>query len=794
MFRSRTAARSTGMRGHVIPSLAEAVEPRLLLAIITVTTTNDSGANSLRDAILRANATPDADDIHFAIGSGVRTIGLMSALPDVTAPVTIDGASQPGYAGTPLIEVTYAGTASTWPNGLTLRASGCFVTDLSVTHLNYGILVGGGGNSIVSGCYLGLAPNGTPRGNYLSGLSIQSVNNRIGWGLFAPHGNVISGNFGAGIEIVGAPGFGVRNLIMSNRIGTDPTGRFAVPGPPSLLARVGVSIGTQINTLRDNLISGNPSANVWLHGAAANENELTGNLIGTDAAVTTALGGGGISITDGAYNNLIGGPTVGAGNVISGNDGVGIAIGERSGPGPAASVRNVVQGNFIGTNAGGTVPLPNGGAGVKVSGGSPLIGGTAPEVGGRSAAGNVIAYNHGDGVWLVAPQENSAVVGNSIHSNDGLGIDLDADGVAPSRHGLENYPTLTSATSSGGAVSVSGTLDSTASSRYRVEFFSSDRADPSGFGEGAAFLGAQEVTTDAGGLASFNVTLPYAVAPGAVVAATATPVSSLGSGTAGFSRGTSEFSRALAVTAGAPRVAQVFLNGTAWSPAFRDRLELDGAGSSRYGFSVAAAQQLDGVPWTGMNEVAIEFTADVFAKRDDLLVLGATLRYPVTSFRYDGATRTGVWSLGQSLPFGGADRVRLELNALGSGVVGAGGLRLDGEWTGNSAAIRDTFPSGDGIPGGTFEFRINVLPGDVDRNGRVNALDLSAARRRLNSSATAAAYSVFADVTADGRINALDLTSVRRNLNSVVPATVGVTAALRMRDSTPISNRPPSPD
>src|SRR3954462_7280292 len=60
---------------------------------------------TLRQAINAANAAPGADVIRFAIGSGAQTIVPTSPLPTITDAVTIDGASQPGYAGTPLIEL-----------------------------------------------------------------------------------------------------------------------------------------------------------------------------------------------------------------------------------------------------------------------------------------------------------------------------------------------------------------------------------------------------------------------------------------------------------------------------------------------------------------------------------------------------------------------------------------------------------------------------------------------------------------------------------------------------------------
>src|SRR2546423_5800084 len=75
-------------------------------ATFTVTNTNDSGAGSLRQAILAANASSGTDTIAFNIpGAGVQTINLASGLPFITDPVTIDGTTQPNFAGSPLIEL-----------------------------------------------------------------------------------------------------------------------------------------------------------------------------------------------------------------------------------------------------------------------------------------------------------------------------------------------------------------------------------------------------------------------------------------------------------------------------------------------------------------------------------------------------------------------------------------------------------------------------------------------------------------------------------------------------------------
>src|SRR5262245_22166265 len=78
----------------------------LMSAVFTVSNTNDSGPVSLRQAILNANARAGEDTIRFEIpGAAPYTINLTSGLPDITDIVTIDGTTQAGYAGKPIIEI-----------------------------------------------------------------------------------------------------------------------------------------------------------------------------------------------------------------------------------------------------------------------------------------------------------------------------------------------------------------------------------------------------------------------------------------------------------------------------------------------------------------------------------------------------------------------------------------------------------------------------------------------------------------------------------------------------------------
>jgi hypothetical protein len=215
------------------------------------------------------------------------------------------------------------------------------------------------------------------------------------------------------------------------------------------------------------------------------------------------------------------------------------------------------------------------------------------------------------------------------------------------------------------------------------------------------------------------------------------------------------------------RVTQVFVNGqgitgqtTANGIAFRNLAGVD----NTFGYPVPGPNQLKSIPWSnGINKVSLRFDQDVAGKLDqgDLVVRGInTANYAVSGFSYDAATKTGTWTLTTPIT---NDKVNLFLDdALVSG--------LDGEWT-----TAQAYPSGNGTAGGDFTFRLNVLRGDANQDGSVNALDLGQLKAKLNRTATnpgsgTTGYSVFADLNADGQINALDLGIAKARLNNRLPA------------------------
>jgi hypothetical protein len=146
-----------------LPFTPETFERRILLTTFTVTTAADAGPGSLRQAILDANAAAGSDVIAFAIGSGRQTIRPASNQPAVDGTTVIDGRTQPGWQGTPLIQLDgpRSGNDSV---GLDVWGERSQVLDLSVTGFATGIRLSFGGRQAVAGCYVGLDPSGVGGG------------------------------------------------------------------------------------------------------------------------------------------------------------------------------------------------------------------------------------------------------------------------------------------------------------------------------------------------------------------------------------------------------------------------------------------------------------------------------------------------------------------------------------------------------------------------------------------------------------------------------------------------------
>jgi hypothetical protein len=495
----------------------------------SVTNTNDSGTGSLRQAILDSNGTTGPNLIQFNIpGTGVHTISPLTALPSITQPVTIDGYSQPGSSANTnpttmglntVLKIELSGAmVTTSGNALEIAASNCTVQGLVINSWQFasGIHISNSTsqNNVIAGNFIGTDPTGTVARPNSGGVFLENgpSNNTIG-GTTPAARNLISGNGFIGVTIQGNT-----NIVQGNLIGTDITGTLAV-GNSSRGVNVQTGTGTLIGgttVAARNIISGNTNASGVDTFASGSALTVQGNFIGTDVTGTVALpntGGDGIDIN--TNNNVIGGstttPGTPPGNLISANGINGVKV--------AGGSSSLIQGNLIGTDVTGTQPLGNHGTGITITdnGGNGSIGNT---IGGTSAGqGNIIAFNgvppcsgNSQGIEVAtAPNINNAILGNSIFSNAGIGIDLfggtqttcfvtanDSCDADTGPNNLQNYPTLTSAASNGTNTTIQGTLNSAASTTFRVEFFANDTCDPSGNGQGQTFIGSTSVTTDSG--------------------------------------------------------------------------------------------------------------------------------------------------------------------------------------------------------------------------------------------------------------------------------------------------------
>lgn len=433
-------------------------------ATYTVTTAASSGPGSLNDAIATANANPGHDLITFAIGSGTAVIpGPIELILD---DVTIDGRTQPGFVGEPLIVLDGGGSdrsmfihapslmttevRALWIRNYTwwglrarspVRLYGNWIGDPDALQFGAAVqlfpgasgsiiggplpgernVIGGYDSGIdlqpvvtdvtISGNYIGIDPSGTTAWRNRNGIAVFSGERITIGGTVPGSGNVLSGNH------QGAYIHGSDITVVGNLIGTDPSGLAAFPNEDGLyvtsspVAAAGVTVSA-------NVISGNRSVGLSMYGtnlAAIN------NLVGVTAAGTAALPNGLAGILVGNTSTEIDVGRPGAGNVISGtiargqgDGGWGILVTRATGP-----VR--IRGNRIGLAAVTDTPVPNRLAGINIVGSSGVfVGGPLP------ADANRIEHNLGDGIQIgsFTPTTGNVIEGNSIRANGGTGVVL----------------------------------------------------------------------------------------------------------------------------------------------------------------------------------------------------------------------------------------------------------------------------------------------------------------------------------------------------------------------------------
>ncbi len=411
-------------------------------------------------------------------------------------------------------------------------------------------LPGATGNQIL-GNWIGLRTDSQPLTTTYSsanGIRIDNAPSNTVGGASAAARNVI-GNVSAGVQLTGSNA--TANVIQGNYLGTATNGMLILSNfnGVSISARANGNLIGGTNPGAGNVISGNRNYGITINDSSSTI--VQGNLIGTDAlgagAIPNGIPGSGAGINIGtasqsATNNLIGGPTVAARNLISGNRNDGLVI-----TGTGAS-NNVVQGNYLGVAADGVTPLSNAKRGIVTLGAhSNLFGGNIV------GTGNVIAYNGLDGIWLAAtfgafgtPGTNNLVQGNLIYSNGvsvltnggyaaGItllganrisrnsiygniysGIDRGGDGPTANTPGnRHNYPIIT-ATRRGSTEAIC-TWDAEPFETCTAELYANSTCHPVGGCQAQTFLCSQEVMADANGHAEFTFTCPNDTADGSMI-------------------------------------------------------------------------------------------------------------------------------------------------------------------------------------------------------------------------------------------------------------------------------------
>ena len=316
-------------------------------------------------------------------------------------------------------------------------------------NFNDGIEIEGPGiqKTLVEGNYIGTNKAGTtalPNDHFgivlnsLAGQAAGPFSNSIG-GTSAGAGNLISGNGIANLPD-GLPTGGVwlangsnGNVVSNNHIGTDTSFLNPLPNVGN-----GLTIDNAVNNTiggdvagAENIVSANTGDGVVIEGSNATNNKVQLNLIGVGGDTVTPLGNkNGVTITNGASGNVIGGiatnggQEISLGNVIAANSGVGVEIDD-------GATKTQVAGNFIGTNSLGAI-LEGNGTGVNIA--------DAPNntIGGTTAAARNVIVNSIDAGVRISDSNGSSGSGNPVTAGnvvEGNFIGMGVDGITSRANG-----------------------------------------------------------------------------------------------------------------------------------------------------------------------------------------------------------------------------------------------------------------------------------------------------------------------------------------------------------------------
>ena len=401
-----------------------------------VLTCNDGAANdcTLRGAINKANGDP-ANTYTINFTPTVAVVNLANPLPTITAnELWIIGAS-----GVPKIDAL----SMTSGNVFTVNANQVIISGLSIVNADASIQgadirLAGGTQNQISNNFLGTLPGatgctfgGVARNSFYGVTIAASVTGSSGNGSGSTYvyGNTIGCHAGSGIHVTGADytriGEMPNGTAAANTIGVSASGMTLTNSLDGIYLVPAAGNAPRHNIIANNVIAGNGRDGIYLsgngtaNGSGAYNNVVRANRIGIDASGARRGNlGDGVYITDGAFQNFIGGASDADRNIISGNLGYGVWISNSVGIG--------VLGNTIGANVAGTAAISNGLGGVHI------IAGEANIVGGAlygiipAVKGNRIQYNGGRGVQLSSGTHTNQVLANDIRYNTGSGVGIDS--------------------------------------------------------------------------------------------------------------------------------------------------------------------------------------------------------------------------------------------------------------------------------------------------------------------------------------------------------------------------------
>ena len=400
---------------------------------IVVSTTNDSGPGSFRQAVRDSRFTPGPDTVLFHIpqtdpgyqtDSGIwiiRPLEFMDYIQDDS--LFIDGTSQSDFIGTDTNpagpEIIIDGSLL----GSEVDGLHCEADFIRIHHLIFhGFpemnLVIGGNFCRITGCYIGMDHTGMNRVTAPSmGILISYGNYNLIGGDNEEDRNIISGNGSSGISLTRARNNRIQNNIIGlNRDETDSLGN-----------STGIDLYNSSQNIigPDNIISGNYGHGISISTDDSDSNTVIGNKIGTNRDGNTAMPNlyNGVQITQGDHN-LIGGDNEEDRNIISGNRQNGLYILEAD--------SNVIAGNTIGAGSAGITALPNGDTGIMIHNGRGNRIGLIP------GPGNLISGNLKFGLDINGESEGNQIAGNligpDITGNQPLPNEYDAVNLSVAAH------------------------------------------------------------------------------------------------------------------------------------------------------------------------------------------------------------------------------------------------------------------------------------------------------------------------------------------------------------------------